>query len=85
MKVIPGNIRRSTHLRKPRALKNPDGNSYFSFDIIKKKANHTWGYFFFLSYKLYEENFTQKKVFTFQRNPDWKLENIIEIAERIKI
>ena len=43
------------------------------------------GIFFFKSYELYEENFTQKKVFTFQQNPDWKLENIIEIAERIQI
>ena len=47
MKVIPGNIQRSTHLRKPRVLQNPDGNSYFYFDIIKKKANHTWDFFFF--------------------------------------
>ena len=47
VKVIPGNIQRSTHLRKPRVLQNPDGNSYFYFDIIKKKANHTWDFFFF--------------------------------------
>ena len=25
------------------------------------------------SYKLYEYNFTQRKVFKFQQNPDWKL------------
>lgn len=46
VKVIPGNIQRPTHLRKPRVLQNPDANSYFSFDIIKKKANHTWDFFF---------------------------------------
>lgn len=46
VKVIPGNIQRPTHLRKPRVLQNPDANSYFSFDIIKKLANHTWDFFF---------------------------------------